>query len=128
MIYFSGVTSFDAMLNVSKVLRGRLAEAYTLERPEVVTEQVSADGTRKWLIRLPPHAQDRTAHGRGSEVEVVYIPENDRGTLCISSQVGCTLTCAFCIPARRSWCATSPPPRSRRRWWSHATGSATIPA
>ena len=95
-IYFQGVISFDAMLNVSKVLRGRLAEAYTLARPEVVTEQVSADGTRKWLIRLPPHLQDRTAHGRGSEVEIVYIPENDRGTLCISSQVGCTLTCAFC--------------------------------
>ena len=95
-IYFQGVTSFDAMLNVSKVLRARLAEAYTLARPEVVTEQVSSDGTRKWLIRLPRHRQDRTAHGRGSEVEVVYIPENDRGTLCISSQVGCTLACAFC--------------------------------
>ena len=54
-IYFSGVPSFDAMLNVSKVLRARLAEHYTLARPEVVSEQVSADGTRKWLIRLPPH-------------------------------------------------------------------------
>ena len=95
-IYFQGATSFDAMLNVSKHLRARLAEAYTLERPEVVSEQVSQDGTRKWLIRLAPHAQDRTAHGRGSEVECVYIPESDRGTLCISSQVGCTLTCAFC--------------------------------
>ena len=95
-IYFQGVTSFDAMLNVSKALRATLAEHYTLARPEVVTEQVSADGTRKWLIRLPPHAQDRTVHGRGAEVEVVYIPESDRGTLCISSQVGCTLTCAFC--------------------------------
>ncbi|MCX8252764.1 MAG: 23S rRNA (adenine(2503)-C(2))-methyltransferase RlmN [Beijerinckiaceae bacterium] len=95
-IYFQGATSFDAMLNVSKHLRARLAEAYTLERPEVVSEQVSRDGTRKWLIRLAPHPQDRTAHGRGSEVECVYIPESDRGTLCISSQVGCTLTCAFC--------------------------------
>ena len=95
-IYFQGATSFDAMLNVSKVLRARLAEAYTLARPEVVTEQVSRDGTRKWLIRLPPHPRDRTANGRGSEIECVYIPENDRGTLCISSQVGCTLTCAFC--------------------------------
>ena len=73
-VYFSGVSSFDAMLNVSKVLRARLAEHYTLARPEVVTEQVSSDGTRKWLIRLSPHRQDRTAHGRGSEVEVVYIP------------------------------------------------------
>jgi 23S rRNA (adenine2503-C2)-methyltransferase len=95
-IYFQGATSFDAMLNVSKHLRARLAEAYTLERPEVVSEQVSRDGTRKWLIRLAPHPQDRTAHGLGSEVECVYIPESDRGTLCISSQVGCTLTCAFC--------------------------------
>ena len=95
-IYFQGATSFDAMLNVSKVLRATLAEAYTLARPEVVTEQVSRDGTRKWLIRLPPHAKDRTIDGRGSEVECVYIPESDRGTLCISSQVGCTLTCAFC--------------------------------
>ncbi len=95
-IYFQGVTSFDAMLNVSKALRATLAGAYSLTRPEVVSEQVSADGTRKWLIRLAPHPQDRTRNGIGSEVECVYIPENDRGTLCISSQVGCTLTCAFC--------------------------------
>ena len=95
-IYFQGVPSFDAMLNVSKVLRAKLDEHYTLERPEVVTEQVSSDGTRKWLIRLPPHRRDRTAGGRGSEVECVYIPESDRGTLCLSSQVGCTLACAFC--------------------------------
>ncbi len=95
-IYFQGATSFDAMLNVSKLLRAALAETYTLARPEVVTEQVSSDGTRKWLIRLAPHPSDRTAHRRGSEVECVYIPESDRGTLCISSQVGCTLSCAFC--------------------------------
>ena len=95
-IYFQGATSFDAMLNVSKLLRATLAEAYSLARPEVVTEQVSQDGTRKWLIRLQPHARDRTANGLGSEIECVYIPEHDRGTLCISSQVGCTLTCAFC--------------------------------
>ena len=95
-IYFQGVQSFDAMLNVSKVLRAKLAEAYTLDRPEVVSEQISKDGTRKWLVRLPPNPRDRTANGLGSEVECVYIPENDRGTLCISSQVGCTLTCSFC--------------------------------
>ena len=95
-IYWQGAASFDAMLNVSKVLRANLAAHYTLARPDVVTEQVSRDGTRKWLIRLPPHPQDRTAGGRGAEVECVYIPESDRGTLCISSQVGCTLTCAFC--------------------------------
>mgnify|MGYP005810833249 CR=1 FL=1 len=91
-IYFQGATSFAAMLNISKHLRGRLAEHFSLTRPEVVAEQVSQDGTRKWLIRLAPEA----AGGRGAEVECVYIPEADRGTLCVSSQVGCTLTCSFC--------------------------------
>jgi len=91
-IYFHGVRDFDAMLNVSKVLRARLAERFTLARPEVVSEQVSTDGTRKWLIRMPRvDAQDK-----GAEIECVYIPEADRGTLCVSSQVGCTLTCTFC--------------------------------
>ncbi len=91
-IYFQGATSFDAMLNVSKVLRAKLAEHYTLGRPQVVAAQLSQDGTRKWLIRMPPvDAQDK-----GAEIECVYIPESDRGTLCISSQVGCTLTCTFC--------------------------------
>ncbi|MCC2101742.1 MAG: 23S rRNA (adenine(2503)-C(2))-methyltransferase RlmN, partial [Hyphomicrobiales bacterium] len=91
-IYFHGVRDFDAMLNVSKVLRGRLAEKFTLARPEVVSEQVSTDGTRKWLIRMPPV----DAKDKGAEIECVYIPESDRGTLCVSSQVGCTLTCTFC--------------------------------
>ncbi len=95
-IYFAGAPTFEAMLNVSKGLRATLAERYTLARPDVVAEQVSSDGTRKWLIRLPPHPHDRTANGLGSEVECVYIPESDRGTLCVSSQVGCTLSCAFC--------------------------------
>lgn len=95
-IYFAGATSFDAMLNVSKTMRGKLAAHYSLERPKVVSEQVSRDGTRKWLLRLAPHPGDRTQYGLGAEVECVYIPESDRGTLCISSQVGCTLTCAFC--------------------------------
>ncbi len=90
--YFHGVRDFDAMLNVSKTLRARLADAYTLARPEVVSEQVSTDGTRKWLIRMPP----ADARDRGAEIECVYIPESDRGTLCVSSQVGCTLTCTFC--------------------------------
>ena len=91
-IYFQGLQNFDGMLNVAKTLRQRLAASYTLARPEVVTEQVSSDGTRKWLMRMPP------ADGRdkGAEIECVYIPERDRGTLCISSQVGCTLTCTFC--------------------------------
>ncbi|MGH9818423.1 MAG: 23S rRNA (adenine(2503)-C(2))-methyltransferase RlmN, partial [Candidatus Acidiferrales bacterium] len=67
-------------------LRGELAAHFTLARPEIVTEQVSVDGTRKWLLRLAD----------GKEIETVYIPEEGRGTLCISSQVGCTLTCTFC--------------------------------
>ncbi len=91
-IYFQGATSFNVMLNIGKALRARLAENSSLTRPEVVTEQVSQDGTRKWLLRFPPTGTD----DRGAEVECVYIPESDRGTLCISSQVGCTLTCKFC--------------------------------
>lgn len=96
-IYHRGATSFDAMLNVSKTLRATLDGAFTLDRPEIVSEQISKDGTRKWLIRMPPvTSQDKGAHDKGAEIETVYIPESDRGTLCISSQVGCTLTCSFC--------------------------------
>ena len=91
-IYLRGATAFDQMTNVGKGLRARLAEAYTLERPEVVSEQVSKDGTRKWLIRMASTGP----LDRGAEIECVYIPEVDRGTLCVSSQVGCTLTCSFC--------------------------------
>ena len=91
-IYAHGVTSFDAMTDVSKELRARLVAAYTLERPEIVTEQISTDGTRKWLLRLPRRGHE----ARAPEIETVYIPESDRGTLCISSQVGCTLNCSFC--------------------------------
>lgn len=91
-IYVRGAQSFDAMSNVSKELRARLAGRFTLARPEVVVEQVSSDGTRKWLLRLPGEHPGERPH----EVECVYIPETDRGTLCVSSQVGCTLTCAFC--------------------------------
>jgi 23S rRNA (adenine2503-C2)-methyltransferase len=90
-IYFRGFTSFDAMTSVSKELRAALAERFTLERPEVVAEQVSVDGTRKWLMRLPGETQNRP-----HEVECVYIPDTERGTLCVSSQVGCTLNCSFC--------------------------------
>ena len=91
-IYFRGLTSFEAMSSVSKELRGELSAHYTLDRPEVVAEQVSVDGTRKWLLRLPGETQGERPH----EVECVYIPDTDRGTLCVSSQVGCTLTCTFC--------------------------------
>ncbi len=91
-IYVSGVTSFDQMTDVSKALRNALEDRFTLDRPEIVTEQVSVDGTRKWLLRLPRRGHE----ARPPEIETVYIPESDRGTLCISSQVGCTLTCSFC--------------------------------
>ena len=79
------------MTTLPKDLRAALAERFTLDRPEVAAEQVSVDGTRKWLLRLPGEID-----GRPHEVECVYIPEADRGTLCISSQVGCTLNCTFC--------------------------------
>src|SRR6476469_1074578 len=91
-IYVRGVQSFDQMTSVSKELRAVIDWHYTLARPEVVAEQVSADGTRKWLLRLPGEHQGERPH----EVECVYIPESGRGTLCVSSQVGCTLTCSFC--------------------------------
>ncbi|MFN0194513.1 MAG: 23S rRNA (adenine(2503)-C(2))-methyltransferase RlmN [Aestuariivirga sp.] len=90
-IYHKGVVTFADMTDISKELRARLEETFSITRPEVVTEQVSSDGTRKWLLRLAPDE-----HGRRHEIETVYIPEEDRGTLCISSQVGCTLTCSFC--------------------------------
>ena len=91
-IYFRGARNFDEMTSVSKETRARLAERFTVDRPEVVAEQVSNDGTRKWLLRLPSGETYEKPH----EVECVYIPETDRGTLCVSSQVGCTLNCAFC--------------------------------
>ena len=90
-IYVRGVREFSAMTNVAKDLRARLDAAYTIGRPEIVAEQVSADGTRKWLLRFPSRGA-----GKPVEVETVYIPEEGRGTLCVSSQVGCTLNCAFC--------------------------------
>ncbi len=91
-IYISGVTSFDQMTDMSKELRQNLEARFTLDRPEIVAEQISIDGTRKWLLRLPKRGHEM----RAPEIETVYIPEEDRGTLCISSQVGCTLTCSFC--------------------------------
>jgi len=95
-IYFRGLTDFEAMTSVSKELRAALAERFTLDRPEVVAEQVSIDGTRKWLLRLPGETQGTNIAERPHEVECVYIPDTERGTLCVSSQVGCTLTCSFC--------------------------------
>jgi 23S rRNA (adenine2503-C2)-methyltransferase len=91
-LYVRGAQSFEVMTSVSKELRARLDEHFTLARPEVVAEQISVDGTRKWLLRLPGEIAGERPH----EVECVYIPEADRGTLCLSSQVGCTLNCSFC--------------------------------
>jgi 23S rRNA (adenine2503-C2)-methyltransferase len=91
-LYVRGVQSFAEMTSVSMELRAVLDTHYTLAPPEVVAEQVSVDGTRKWLLRLPGEVPGERPH----EVECVYIPESDRGTLCLSSQVGCTLTCSFC--------------------------------
>jgi 23S rRNA (adenine2503-C2)-methyltransferase len=91
-IYTRGLTDFSGMTALSKDLRQKFAERFALNRPEIVTEQKSVDGTRKWLLRL---ASDKPGIP-GPEVEAVYIPEEGRGTLCISSQVGCTLTCTFC--------------------------------
>ncbi|ABG29921.1 23S rRNA (adenine(2503)-C(2))-methyltransferase RlmN [Roseobacter denitrificans] len=85
-IYQWGVRDFDLMTNLSKAYRAQLKEKFVVEVPEVVTRQVSEDGTRKYLVRI----------AGGHEVEVVYIPDEGRGTLCVSSQVGCTLTCSFC--------------------------------
>src|SRR5690606_28638902 len=85
-IYHWGVRDFAAMTNLAKDYRALLADRFEIALPEVVTRQVSADGTRKYLLRI----------AGGHEVETVYIPEENRGTLCISSQVGCTLTCSFC--------------------------------
>src|SRR5215469_5024229 len=85
-IYHRGVTEFAAMTTLSKAFRERLAERYVVDRPAAAVDRQSTDGTRKWLLRFAD----------GNEVETVHIPEEDRGTLCVSSQIGCTLTCRFC--------------------------------
>ena len=85
-MYQKGARSFYEMTNLSKDFRALLADNFVIGRPEIVTKQVSEDGTRKYLLRI----------AGGHEVEAVYIPEANRGTLCISSQIGCTLTCTFC--------------------------------
>ncbi|WP_086465602.1 23S rRNA (adenine(2503)-C(2))-methyltransferase RlmN [Oceanibaculum nanhaiense] len=92
-VYHRGATDFEVMTNIAKELRGKLAETFRIARPEVVTEQKSSDGTIKWLLRFAD----------GNEVETVFIPEEDRGTLCVSSQVGCTLTCKFCHTGTQRW-------------------------
>ena len=92
-IYARGVKSFDEMTNISKEIRESLAQNFSLNRPEISKDILSSDGTRKWLVKFSDC----------KEVEVVYIPEETRGTLCISSQVGCTLACKFCHTGTQTW-------------------------
>ncbi len=92
-IYQQGVDDFSAMTNLSKALRARLAEVAEVRAPEVVLDRTAEDGTRKWLLRLAD----------GNAIETVFIPEAGRGTLCVSSQVGCTLNCDFCATARQGY-------------------------
>ena len=94
-IYRRGVDDFDAMSNIAKDLRTRMKQHFVIKPPELVTEQVSTDGTRKWVLRL------ESAEGKAETyIETVYIPETNRGTLCISSQAGCAMDCSFCSTAQ----------------------------
>jgi len=90
-LYIRGISDFADMKNLSKDFRKTLEENFDIARPKIIEEQISNDGTRKWLMQFPS-----LGAGKPVEVETVYIPEEGRGTLCISSQVGCTLTCTFC--------------------------------
>jgi 23S rRNA (adenine2503-C2)-methyltransferase len=92
-VYGRGVTDFAAMTNVSKALQARLQELAEIALPEVVSDSVSEDGSRKWLLRLAD----------GNCIETVFIPELERGTLCVSSQVGCSLNCSFCSTAQQGF-------------------------
>ena len=90
-IHHFGVDDFAAMTNVGKALREKLEASAEIRGPEVVSENISADGTRKWVVRV----------ASGSCVETVYIPQNGRGTLCVSSQAGCALDCSFCSTGKQ---------------------------
>jgi 23S rRNA (adenine2503-C2)-methyltransferase len=92
-IHQYGEANFDNMTNMGKALRARLAEVCEVRLPEVIYEDISADGTRKWVMRMEG----------GSAVETVYIPEKDRGTLCVSSQIGCSLDCSFCSTGKQGF-------------------------
>ena len=92
-VYHQGITDFEKMTDISKGLRENLAEQTAFQLPEIVSEQVSNDGTRKWLLRVD----------KKNCIETVFIPEKDRGTLCISSQVGCPLDCSFCSTGKQGF-------------------------
>jgi 23S rRNA (adenine2503-C2)-methyltransferase len=119
-LYVRGSSDFADMHTISRELRETLAARYTVARPEIVEEQISNDGTRKWLMRFPPRGA-----GRPVEVETVYIPEEGRGTLCISSQVGCTLTCTFCHTGTQKLVRNLTAEEIlSQQFWSPAIGSA----
>ncbi len=114
-IYWHGVRDFGLMSNIARKTQARLDELFVIQRPEIATEQRSTDGTRKWLLRFAD----------GNEAETVNIPEEDRGSVCVSSQVGCTLTCSFCHTGHPGPGA-QPGARGDRRpvqWW-RATATA----
>ena len=92
-IHQYGVHDFDEMTNVSKALRAKLSTVAEITAPEIIYQDISADGTRKWVMRMPG----------GSSIETVLIPEGDRGTLCISSQIGCALDCSFCSTGKQGF-------------------------
>lgn len=92
-VHQQGVTRFEDMTNMSKALRSKLEAEVSLEVPEVVLDKVSADGTRKWVMQM----------AGGSRIETVFIPENERGTLCVSSQIGCSLDCSFCSTGKQGF-------------------------
>ena len=92
-IHQVGVSDFTQMTNLSKTLRARLTETAEIRLPEIISDELSEDGTRKWLLKVP---------GK-SAIEMVFIPEESRGTLCVSSQVGCTLNCSFCATGKQGY-------------------------
>lgn len=92
-IHQYGVSDFDLMTNISKGLREKLKQIAIVQGPEILLQNISADGTRKWVMRMPG----------GSSIETVLIPEGDRGTLCISSQIGCALDCSFCSTGKQGF-------------------------
>jgi 23S rRNA (adenine2503-C2)-methyltransferase len=107
-IHQHGVSDFQQMTNVSKSLRDQLSECAIIKSPEVVLDEVSDDGTRKWVIRLnDKELNDKNRNDKerddGNQIETVFIPERDRGTLCVSTQVGCALDCSFCSTGRRGF-------------------------
>jgi len=105
-IYRRGVDDFEAMSNLGKVLRAQLAKRFVIRPPELLAEQISTDGTRKWVLRVGSGGEGETKrpdNRPGTAIETVFIPESERGTLCISSQAGCAMDCSFCSTAQQGF-------------------------